>query len=333
MKLTYIGLSFITLQLLLAGWANAQENNSINKKPKQETTMHATTPVQSDFRFNKKYQTIDGLKMAYIDTGAGDPIIFLHGNPASGYIWRNIIPHLQHLGRCIAPDLMGMGDSDKFGDEKHYTFDNNEKYLGELFNKLELHRNIIFVVHDWGSVLAFDWARKHPGAVKGIVYMEAITRPRSWEEVPGVARETFKKLRTVEGEKMVLQENSFIEFNLPKTVIRTLSHEEMAEYRRPFSEPGESRRAMLNWARQLPLGGAPENIIRIVNENSKWLAESNTPKLFIEACPGTLADAEKSACMLWPNQTHVIVKGHHNLQEDAPEEIGTAIALWLQKLP
>lgn len=282
--------------------------------------------------YHKHFQLINGVNIAYVDTGKGDPIIFLHGNPASSYIWRNIIPYMQELGRCIAPDLAGMGDSQKLPNKDDYTFANNEKYLDELFRSIGVTHNILFVVHDWGSVLAFDWARKHPGSVKGIVYMEALTRPRSWEEVPGVARETFRKLRSEQGEEMVLQQNSFIEFNLPKTILRSLSDEEMDQYRRPFKEDGEGRRAMLSWARQLPLGGEPADIVKIVNDNSDWLANNDIPKLFIEAVPGTLSREEKDACKKWPNQVHITVSGHHNLQEDSPKEIGTAISVWLQML-
>jgi haloalkane dehalogenase len=285
--------------------------------------------VPSILPLPKKYHIINGLKMAYFDEGDGNPIIFLHGNPASGYIWRNIIPYVREFGRCIAPDLMGMGDSDKFADAADYTFINNEKYLEGLFNYLGVDKNIVFVVHDWGAVLAFDWARKHPAAVKGIVYMEAITRRRSWEEVPGPARETFQRLRTSEGEQMILVENSFIRFNLPKTILRTLTQEEMDEYLRPFSTPGEGRLAMLSWARQLPLGGEPADIIKIVDDNSSWLGKSNIPKLFIEATPGTLAEVEKQICMQWPNQARLTVKGHHNLQEDSAAEIGVGIRKWL----
>jgi haloalkane dehalogenase len=329
-KSSIISLLIAGVQVLSAAQTTPQEKVTVFSKQNRAGTMNATqeevaSPIQ------KKYQLINGLKMAYVEIGQGDPIIFLHGNPTSSYIWRNIIPHVQHLGRCIAPDLMGMGDSDKFADKAEYTFGNNEKFLSQFLANLGIDKDITFVVHDWGAVLAFAWARNHPGAVKGIVYMESITRPRSWDEVPGVARETFQKLRTDEGEKMVLIQNSFIEFNLPKTVLRPLLEEELAEYRRPFAEPGIGRYAMLSWARQLPLGGEPAGIIEIVNENSKWLAESDIPKLFIEATPGTLAEAEKNACKRWPNQTHVIVNGHHNVQEDSPEEIGLAIAEWLQK--
>ncbi|TCD04005.1 haloalkane dehalogenase [Pedobacter psychroterrae] len=301
----------------------------MNIKSKIEKKVDTT---QTTLHLAKKYEVIRGLKMAFYDKGEGDPIVFLHGNPTSSYIWRNIIPYLQKSGRCIAPDLMGMGDSDKFIDTADYTFMNNEKYLEVLFARLGIKKNITFVVHDWGAPLAFYWARNHPNAVKGIVYMEALTSSRSWEDVPGVAREIFQKLRTDEGEKMVLINNSFIEFNLPRTVLRTLSQEEMREYRRPFTQPGEDRRAMLSWARQLPIGGAPDEIINIINENSNWLAKSSIPKLFIEATPCTLANVEKEACMLWPNQTHLIVKGHHNLQEDSAEEIGAAISKWLRLL-
>ena len=294
--------------------------------------MDTTIEEKATPSHHKHFQLINGVNIAYVDTGKGDPIIFLHGNPASSYIWRNIIPYVQGLGRCIAPDLPGMGDSQKLPHKEDYTFANNEKYLDELFQSIGVTHNILFVVHDWGSVLAFDWARKHPESVKGIVYMESLTRPRSWEEVPGVARETFMKLRSEQGEEMVLHQNSFIEFNLPKTVLRPLSAEEMDQYRRPFKEEGESRRPMLSWARQLPLGGKPANIIKVVNDNSEWLSTNDIPKLFREAVPGTLSQEEKEACKKWPNQVHITVPGHHNLQEDSPKEIGTAISVWLQTL-
>ncbi|WP_025762234.1 haloalkane dehalogenase [Dyadobacter tibetensis] len=280
----------------------------------------------------KKYLRINGLKMAYTEAGTGSPIIFLHGNPTSSYIWRNIIPLVQDFGCCIAPDLMGMGDSDRLNDPEEYTYGTYKMFLDEFLNGLDIQKDIIFVVHDWGSVLAFDWARNHPDKVKGIVYMEAITMPRTWDEVPGPARETFQKLRSEEGEKMIIFENSFIEFNLPKSVLRPLSEAEMAEYRRPFTDPGESRRPMLSWARQLPIGGEPAEIIKIVNDNTRWLSESSIPKLFIEARPGTLSKAEKENCTHWPNQTHVTVVGHHNLQEDSAADIGMAMAQWLRML-
>jgi haloalkane dehalogenase len=280
----------------------------------------------------KKFKTIGGLKMAYFETGAGDPIVFLHGNPTSSYIWRNIIPYVQHLGRCIAPDMVGMGDSDKFPDSASNHFSENQKYLEALLDSLDASKNILFVIHDWGSVLAFDWTRRHPDAVRGIAYMEAIIQSRSWSEVSPVAQQIFKDLRSDKGEEMVLQQNSFIEFNLPKTILRQLSAEEMDQYRRPFLEAGEGRRAMLNWARQLPIEGEPASIEKIVKDYGDYLSHSPHPKLFIEANPGTLSQKEKDFCKTWPHQVHVTVNGHHHLQEDSADQIGAALSGWIQDL-
>lgn len=288
--------------------------------------------TKTTLKMEKKFQSINGLKMAYVETGKGDPIIFLHGNPTSSYVWRNIIPHVKDLGHCIAPDLMGMGDSDKFPDSSSYTFAKNQQYLEALYAALNVKKNIIFVVYDWGSALAFDWARRHPQAVKGIVYMEAIVRDRPWDEVSPVAQQLFKGMRSEKGEEMVLQQNTFIEVNLVKTILHPLTKEEMDEYRRPFLVPGESRRPMLSWARQLPINGEPANIAKTVNDYTAYLAKSPLPKLFIEASPGAMSDKDKELCKTWPNQTQVTVKGHHNLQEDSPNEIGTAIATWIQGL-
>ncbi|MHA4806794.1 haloalkane dehalogenase [Flavitalea flava] len=290
------------------------------------------TNSKNEKKMEKKFQTIHGLKMAYTEEGKGEPIVFLHGNPTSSYIWRNIIPYVQDFGRCIAPDLMGMGDSDKFPDSASNNFSENQKYLEALLESLQINKNILFVVHDWGSALAFDWARRHPGAVRGIVYMEAILKPRTWAEISPTAQTIFKNLRSEKGEEMVLQQNSFIEGNLPKTVLRQLSKEEMDEYRRPFQETGEGRRAMLSWARQLPIEGQPANIEKIVNAYGDFLSHSTIPKLFIEGSPGTLSEKDKLFCRTWPNQIHIKVKGHHNLQEDSPDEIGTAISVWIQGL-
>lgn len=295
-------------------------------------TTNKASKARAGFPFTKKYQQVKELQMAYIETGKGDPIVFLHGNPTSSYIWRNIIPYVQGLGRCIAPDLIGMGDSQKLPDSHAYTFELNEAYLDALFDSLGIKKNIIFVVHDWGAALAFDWTRKHPGAVKGIAYMEAIIKPKYWQELPPLGQEIFKNLRSAKGEEMVLQQNSMIEFNLTKSVFRHLSAEELHDYRRPFAQPGESRRVMLNWARQLPIEGEPANIVKIVSDYGAFLSHSNIPKLFIEAKPGTLSEAEKAFCRTWPHQVHITLTGHHHLQEDVPDEIGTAISVWLQGL-
>ncbi len=298
----------------------------------QTGTQQANNSIKTTVMMEKKFQTVNGLKMAYVETGKGDPIVFLHGNPTSSYVWRNIIPYVKDLGHCIAPDLMGMGDSDKLPDSRSYTFAENLKYLEGLLEVLDIKQNIIFVVHDWGSVLAFDWARRHPQAVKGIVYMEALVQKVDWEEMPEVPKKLFQAMRSEKGEEMVLQQNSFIEVNLVKTILRTLSKEEMDEYRRPFLQPGEGRRAMLSWGRQLPIGGEPANIEKIVNDNGIFLTNSQIPKLFIESTPGAMSPKNKAFCHTWPNQKSVQVKGHHTPQEDSPDAIGAAIAVWIQGL-
>ena len=285
---------------------------------------------KSVFRYPKQFKKINGLTMAYVETGSGDPIIFLHGNPTSSYIWRNIIPYAEPLGRCIAPDLIGMGDSEKLPSGQAYTFASNQQFLEGLLDALGVKAKITFVVHDWGSVLALDWARRHPDAVKGIVYMESLIRPRTWEEVPPAAQQIFRSLRSDKGEEMILQQNSFIELNLPRTVQRKLSEIEMENYRKPYLVPGEGRQPMLSWARQLPIGGEPANIVKIVDAYDEWLSQSRIPKLFIEANPGTLSEKEKVFCNSLRSQTHIVLRGSHNLQEDVPDEIGISISVWLQ---
>jgi haloalkane dehalogenase len=263
-----------------------------------------------------------------------DPIVFLHGNPTSSYLWRNVIPFTEKLGRCIAPDLMGMGDSQKLpgNGPDTYSFTEQRKYLEALLNQLGARENVIFVAHDWGSALAFDWAYRHPSAVKGIVYMEAIVKPLSWEAMPEQGRNIFKALRSPAGEKIVLEQNSFIEINLPATILRALTKKEMDEYRRPFIQQGEGRRVMLSWARQLPFEGEASEVTDIVNNYSRFLGQTKIPKLFIEGAPGTMQPAARKLCSSWPEQTHIVVKGVHYVQEDSPSEIGVAISVWLQGL-
>jgi haloalkane dehalogenase len=272
--------------------------------------------------------------MAYVDVGDGDPIVFLHGNPTSSYIWRNILPHVQELGRCIAPDLIGMGDSQKLPDSgpSSYTFIQHRRYLDALLDTLGVRDRVTFVVHDWGSALGFDWSYRHPKAVKGIAYMEAIVKPYTWSEYSEVARTTFQALRSGAGEQMVLEQNSFIEFNLPRTILRTLTEEEVDNYRRPFMEPGEGRRPMLSWARQLPVDGEPADVTEIVTAYGAWLSHSDVPKLYIKADPGMVQPSQDAFCRSWPAQSEVIVRGLHTPQEDSPDQIGQAIASWLKGL-
>jgi haloalkane dehalogenase len=292
------------------------------------------TVGRAAFPYLKKKQDIFGRHMAYVELSTGDPIVFLHGNPTSSYIWRNIIPYVQHLGRCVAPDLIGMGDSDKIPNSgpNTYTFAEHRRYLGQLLESLDIRERITFVVHDWGAALAFDWARQHANAVKGIAYMEAVSRTRSWSDIPEAARSIFQALRSPAGEDMVLRQNSFIEVNLPRTILRQLSDEEMMAYRQPFTEPGESRWPMLSWARQLPIDGEPADVTAIIQANGEWLLMSDVPKLFIRAIPGTLSAQELDFCLALPNQTVVTVRGHHHLQEDSADEIGTALSVWLTSL-
>jgi haloalkane dehalogenase len=290
--------------------------------------------INAAFPYQKKHQQILGLEMAYVDEGQGDPIVFLHGNPNSSYSWRNILPYVQKFGRIIAPDLIGMGNSQKLpaSGPDSYTFVEHRRYLDALLEALGVHERVTFVVHDWGSALGFDWSYRHQDAVRGIAYMEAIVKPYIWSEFVGVGRKTFEALRSPAGEQMVLEQNSFIEFNLPAGIARTLSEEEMNEYRRPFAEPGEGRRPTLTWPRQLPIEGEPADVTEIVTTYGEWLARTDVPKLYIQGDPGRLQASQRAFCSTLPAQSTVIVKGFHNLHEDSPDEIGQAIASWLQPL-
>ena len=286
----------------------------------------------------KKFADVNGHRMAYVETGQldGDPILFLHGNPTSSYLWRNIMPYMTDLGRCIAPDLIGMGDSDKLPDSgpERYRFVEHQAYLTGLLEALGVNRNVTLVIHDWGSALGFDWANKHRDAVKGIAYMEAIVQSRSWDDFPERARPAFQAMRSPAGDKMVLEENFFVERMLPGSILRDLTDDEMAEYRRPFAQAGEARRPTLTWPRQIPIDGEPADVVAIVDDFAAWIATADVPKLFIDADPGAiLSDGpSRDFCRTWTNQTEVRVKGSHFIQEDSPDEIGQAIADWLRGL-
>ncbi|HET7095736.1 MAG TPA: haloalkane dehalogenase [Thermomicrobiales bacterium] len=277
----------------------------------------------------KKQIDILGSQMAYVEAGEGDPIVFLHGNPTSSYLWRNVIPHLVGLGRCIAPDLIGMGDSAKLPNSGpgSYTFVEHRRYLDALLDALGVRERVTFVIHDWGSALGFDWANRHRDAVKGIAYLEAIVAPRRWSEWPEDARNLFQALRSPAGEQMILENNLFVEAILPGGIVRRLTDEEMDAYRRPFAEPGEGRRPTLTWPRQIPVEGEPPDVTAIVSDYAAWLAQSPIPKLFINGDPGqALTGAARDFCRTWPAQTETTVRGLHFLQEDAPDEIGRAVA-------
>jgi haloalkane dehalogenase len=274
--------------------------------------------------------------MAYVEAGHGDPIVLLHGNPTSSYLWRNVLPYLVPLGRCIAPDLLGMGDSEKLPDSgpSSYRFIEQRRYVDALLEELNVRERVTLVVHDWGSALGFDWANRHRDAVKGIAYMEAIVGPQGWDHWDNMKmRPLLKALRSEAGEQMVLQDNFFVEKILPGAILRTLSAEEMAEYRRPFAEPGEGRRPTLTFPREIPIDGDPADVAAIVSAYADWLSTSDVPKLFLKAEPGALlaVGANLERARSWPSQTEVTVAGVHFIQEDSPDEIGHAIAEWMKR--
>jgi len=293
----------------------------------------AAAAISAAERHPKRRASVLGLEMAYVEVGSGDPIVLQHGNPTSSYLWRNVIPHLAELGRCIAPDLIGMGDSAKLpgSGPDRYTFAEHRRYFDALLDQLGVRENATLVLHDWGSALGFDWARRHPHAVRGIAYMEAIVRPLTWDEWPEAARKVFQGFRSPAGEAMVLEQNVFIERVLPGSVLRVLGEAEMEVYRRPFRAPGEDRRPTLSWPRQIPLDGEPAEVAAIVSDYAEWLSRCDVPKLFIDADPGAiLIGAQREFCRRWPNQSEVRVRGSHFIQEDSPDEIGCAIAEWLR---
>lgn len=283
----------------------------------------------------KKYLTINGLNLAYLDFGAGDPIVFLHGNPTSSYLWRNIMPSLSSQRRCVALDLIGMGDSAKLPDSgaASYTLTDHYEFVCEALAQLNIAHNVVLVMHDWGSALGFHWANQNRASIAGLCYMEAIVRPLSWNEFPDAARSIFQGFRSAAGEDLILNKNYFVERVLPGSILRELTEEEMAEYRRPFLSPGEDRRPTLSWPRQIPLDGEPEDVVEIVAAYAAWLQASEVPKLFINAEPGALLlGNQREFCRSWPNQTEVTVSGNHFIQEDSPAEISAAISNWLQTI-
>lgn len=283
--------------------------------------------------YKRNTQNIDGVSMAYIDVGDGDPIVFLHGNPTSSYIWRNILPSFQNTHRCIAPDLVGMGASAKLpesGPDK-YTYLDQRHYLFGLLDSLDLGDNVILVLHDWGGALGLDWARNNAERVKGVAFMEPMLMPLTWETMPAGAVDAFKGFRTQGiGEDMCLKENVFVEQVIPMAVMRDLKPEEMAAYRAPFEESGEGRRATLTWPREIPIDGEPANVAEILNKNCDWLKETTVKKLFVRAEPGMMiAGPALEFCRSLPALTEVVVPGAHYVQEDSAEEIAQALTAWV----
>ena len=292
--------------------------------------------ISAEERYPKRFAEVNGLRVAYVDEGAGDPIVLLHGNPSSSYQWRNVIPYLTGLGRCIAPDLIGMGDSAKLPDSGpgSYSLAEHRAYLDALLEQLGVRDRVTLVLHDWGSALGFDWAYRHQEALRGIAYMEAfVATIPSWADWPPEAIAFFQAIRSKQGEAMVLDDNLFVEQVLPTEVLRGLTEAEMSVYRRPYLRPGEDRRPTLSWPRQVPVDGQPSEVVEIVERYAAWLAETPVPKLFVEAVPGVMFEGHRAVARTWPAQQHRTVRAGHVVPEDAPDELGTAIADWLRRLP
>ena len=288
----------------------------------------------SDEELEKKNIKVLGKNMSYVEKGEGDPIIFQHGNPTSSYLWRNIIPYVENQGRCIAIDLIGMGDSDKLTDKGNntYSYHVQKKYFDSCMEELEINKNITFVIHDWGSALGFNWAYEHQQDIKGICYMEAIVKNITWDDWPEDAKSIFQGFRSDAGEDLILKKNLFIEGILPNAIIRNLTESEMSVYRRPFIEEID-RRPTLDWPRQIPINNEPEDVCKIVEDYSSWMSINEIPKLFINANPGSiLTGKQREFCRKWKNQQELTVKGNHFIQEDSPKEIGEAISNWYRNL-
>jgi haloalkane dehalogenase len=287
------------------------------------------------WRDRKRFTRVRGKNMAHVESGAGAPVLFLHGNPTSSFLWREVMAAMEGCGRLLAPDLIGMGDSEKLEDPRpgSYRFAEHRDYLDAWIEKVVGQGSVTLVIHDWGSALGFDWARRNPERVRGIAYMEAIVRPMSWEEWPEGIRALFQALRSEAGEAMILEKNVFVERILPGSVLRELTEAEMAEYRRPYLEPGEDRRPTLAWPREIPLNREPADVTEIVDAYAAWLAETQVPKLFVNAEPGAiLVGPMCETAREFPNQREVTVKGSHFIQEDSGREIGIEIGNWLKEL-
>lgn len=285
--------------------------------------------------YEKKTATVLGHKIAYVDEGKGVPIVMLHGNPTSSFLWRNVAPELADSGRLIIPDLIGQGDSEKLPPDEAvegYNLENAYAHVADLLDEIGANNNVTLVIHDWGSAIGFMYAMRNPGNVKGVAYMEGIVAPVSWDDWPESARGIFQGFRSEKGEDLILNRNMFIEAILPSSIIRDLTESEMDAYRAPFTEPA-SRQPTLNWPRQIPIQGEPAHIVELVEQYGAFMAGSDIPKLFINAEPGSiLVGPQREFCRSWPNQQEVTVKGLHFVQEDSPTEIGQSVADWLKNI-
>jgi haloalkane dehalogenase len=279
--------------------------------------------IQAQDHRHRERVAVGGTEMSYVDVGEGEPVVFLHGNPTWSYLWRNVLPYLAGQRRCLAPDLVGMGQSGPAPDGQ-YRFADHARYLDAWFDAVVPDQPAVLVIHDWGSALGFWWAFRHQERVAAIAYMEAIVKPRTWADF-GDRREAFQRLRSPEGERLVYEENFFVETFLPMSIIRRLDEQEMEAYRAPFREPA-SRTPTLVFPRELPIGGEPRDVVEIVEQYGSWLSTSPVPKLLIKAEPGAiLVGRTYEFARTWPNQREITVRGIHFVQEDSPDEIGAAL--------
>ena len=286
-------------------------------------------------KYTKKYKDIKNSKMAFVDEGSGDTFLFLHGNPTSSFLWRNIAPHVEDIGRIVIPDLIGMGDSDKLEgvDNPGYKYHGQYSYLKALMDELDLGDNIHLIIHDWGSAMGFQFARENQDRIKSITYMEAIVMPLTWDQWPDPATKIFGLFRSEAGEELVLEKNFFVERILLADSSTGYTEEEKSEYIRPFINPGEDRRPTLTWPRQIPLDGEPSEVVDEVRLNAEFHKESDIPKLFINADPGSiLIGDQREFARSWKNQTEITVSGNHFIQEDSSEEIGAALRNFVESL-
>ena len=298
---------------------------------------NVTPPAGSAWAREKRSVGVLGRRMAYVERGEGHPIVFLHGNPTSSFLWRNVLPHVEAPGRrLIAPDLIGMGDSDKIpagAEPDRYRLAGHARYLGAFIDEVAGTEPLTLVLHDWGGALGFDWAYRHQDRVRAIAYMETFVAPLTLEDLPESFRPTLEAVRSPAGEALVLDENMFIENMLPGVTQRALSADEMAEYRRPFLEAGDDRWPTLQWAREVPLSGEPADVHHRIAAYSAWLTTAPLPKLFIDAEPGVFITGRiRRLASSFPNQHRVVVGGLHFVQEDSPGEVGRAIAGWLERI-
>lgn len=288
--------------------------------------------ISPENHFDLERITVLDSEMAYIDEGEGAPIVFLHGNPTSSYLWRNVIPHLEDLGRCLAPDLIGMGESGTMPSGT-YRYQEQADYLDAWLEGVGATDDVIFVLHDWGGALGYNRAARFPEQIAGIAYMETMVRPRRWTDLPEGRDKIFQAFRTAEGERMVTEDNFLVEKMLFEMgIVRELSEAEKEIYRAPYREKGR-RFITLQWPREIPFDGDPADNAEIVQRYSDFLAQSEFPKLFVNTTQGhALTGPPRKFCRTWLNQSEVTIDARHFLQEDRPHELGRHLRAFVQSV-